>query len=76
MSSVTSQTLLKREDKLSAVLDNKPSVKLLTEKHLKIYILLHSSGQRPQSLYLKDIFHTVHTSLSVGSVNACHNSLL
>lgn len=49
---------------------------MLSEKKLNIYILLHSSGQRPQSLYLKVIFHMAHTSLPVIAVNACQNSLL
>lgn len=43
---------------------------------LNIYILLKSSGQRPQPLYLKDIFPTAHASLSAAALNACHNSLL
>lgn len=61
---------------LSATLDNQLAVKPLIEYQLNIYILLHSSGQRPQSLYLKDIFHIAHTSLPVIAASACHNSLL
>lgn len=61
---------------LSTTLDNQLAVKPLIEYQLNIDILLHLLGQRPQSLYLKDIFHITHTSLQVIAVSTCHNSLL